>query len=215
MPLDVDEVVAAAAAAKANGASRFCMGAAWRGPKDRDLVPVLEMVRGIEALSLETCCTLGMLKDGLACLRGWTAPVRAESVTTHDRQVTYTLGITKSVRKCGCSILRHSYQGKSIRTNRVRDCLEIGDDCLDGYLVNIAIGQPATTRVVADQSVSFAEGFAPAGKGQRAPFLFDVGQPVRNLDNRIPVPRSAMPIRTASRVRTKAIFGWRVAIKRL
>ena len=54
------------ARAKAQGATRFCMGAAWRGPKERDLVPVLEMVRGVKALGLETCCTLGMLKDGQA-----------------------------------------------------------------------------------------------------------------------------------------------------
>jgi biotin synthase len=60
------DVVAAARAAKDAGATRFCMGAAWRGPKDRDLVPVLEMVREVKALGLETCCTLGMLKDGQA-----------------------------------------------------------------------------------------------------------------------------------------------------
>jgi biotin synthase len=64
--LDVAEVVATAKAAKANGASRFCMGAAWRGPKQRDLEPVLDMVREVKALGLETCCTLGMLKDGQA-----------------------------------------------------------------------------------------------------------------------------------------------------
>ena len=64
MPLD--EVLAAARAAKANGATRFCMGAAWRGPKARDLAPVLDMVREVKALGLETCCTLGMLKDGQA-----------------------------------------------------------------------------------------------------------------------------------------------------
>ena len=64
--LAVDEVVAAARAAKAAGASRFCMGAAWRGPKDRDLAPVLDMVRAVKAEGLETCCTLGMLKDGQA-----------------------------------------------------------------------------------------------------------------------------------------------------
>src|SRR5205814_4446253 len=44
----------------------FCMGAAWRGPKQRDLDPVLDMVRTVKALGLETCCTLGMLKDGQA-----------------------------------------------------------------------------------------------------------------------------------------------------
>ncbi len=64
--LDVAEVVAAAKLAKANGASRFCMGAAWRGPKQRDLEPVLDMVREVKALGLEACCTLGMLKDGQA-----------------------------------------------------------------------------------------------------------------------------------------------------
>jgi biotin synthase len=64
--LDVDAVVAAARAAKAAGASRFCMGAAWRGPKQRDLEPVLGMVRAVKALGLETCATLGMLKEGQA-----------------------------------------------------------------------------------------------------------------------------------------------------
>jgi biotin synthase len=64
--LDVAEVVEAARAAKAHGATRFCMGAAWRGPKQRDLAPVLEMVREVKALGLEACCTLGMLRDGQA-----------------------------------------------------------------------------------------------------------------------------------------------------
>ena len=64
--LSLPEVAAAATAAKAAGASRFCMGAAWRGPKDRDLEPVLAMVREVKALGLETCATLGMLKDGHA-----------------------------------------------------------------------------------------------------------------------------------------------------
>jgi biotin synthase len=64
--LDVATVVATAKLAKENGATRFCMGAAWRGPKQRDLDPVLDMVREVKALGLETCCTLGMLKDGQA-----------------------------------------------------------------------------------------------------------------------------------------------------
>ena len=57
--LDLDAVIAAARAAKAHGATRFCMGAAWRGPKERDLEPVLDMVREVKALGLETCATLG------------------------------------------------------------------------------------------------------------------------------------------------------------
>ena len=64
--LPVDEVLANARAAKARGASRFCMGAAWRGPKDQDLAPVLEMVREVKALGLQTCVTLGMLREGQA-----------------------------------------------------------------------------------------------------------------------------------------------------
>jgi biotin synthase len=64
--LPLADVINAAQAAKEHGATRFCMGAAWRGPKARDLAPVLDMVREVKALGLETCCTLGMLKDGQA-----------------------------------------------------------------------------------------------------------------------------------------------------
>jgi biotin synthase len=64
--LALDEVTAAARAARAAGATRFCMGAAWRGPKQRDLEPVLDMVRAVRALGLETCATLGLLRDGQA-----------------------------------------------------------------------------------------------------------------------------------------------------
>lgn len=62
----LDEVVKAAQEAKENGASRFCMGAAWRGPKQRDLEPVLKMIAEVKAMGLETCATLGMLKEGQA-----------------------------------------------------------------------------------------------------------------------------------------------------
>src|SRR6476620_2756984 len=57
----LDAVLADARAAKAAGASRFCMGAAWRSPKDRDLEKVCAMVEGVKALGMETCVTLGML----------------------------------------------------------------------------------------------------------------------------------------------------------
>ena len=62
----LNDVVSAARAAKESGASRFCMGAAWRGPKQRDLEPVLKMIEEVKALGLETCATLGMLKEGQA-----------------------------------------------------------------------------------------------------------------------------------------------------
>jgi biotin synthase len=59
--LPLDEVVGAAAAAKAKGATRFCMGAAWRNPTDTNLERVAEMIRAVHDLGLETCVTLGML----------------------------------------------------------------------------------------------------------------------------------------------------------
>ena len=59
--MDIDAVLAAAAEAKAHGSQRFCMGAAWREPKDRDMDKVCEMVAGVKAMGLEACMTLGML----------------------------------------------------------------------------------------------------------------------------------------------------------
>jgi biotin synthase len=64
--LDVEAVVSAAKAAKDKGATRFCMGAAWRGPKDKDLDRVAGMIAAVKALGMETCVTLGMLKAGQA-----------------------------------------------------------------------------------------------------------------------------------------------------
>lgn len=62
----VEQVIKEARAAKATGATRFCMGAAWRSPKDKDLPYVAEMVREVKALGMETCMTLGMLKEDQA-----------------------------------------------------------------------------------------------------------------------------------------------------
>ena len=64
--LSLTEVIATAEAAKAQGATRFCMGAAWRGPKQRDISKIAEMISSVKALGLETCATLGMLKPGQA-----------------------------------------------------------------------------------------------------------------------------------------------------
>jgi len=62
--LSVEETLAAASAARAQGATRFCMGAAWReAPADLRFEQVLDMVRGVRALGMEACCTLGMLTD--------------------------------------------------------------------------------------------------------------------------------------------------------
>ena len=64
--LPLETVLAAARAAKANGATRFCMGAAWRGPKQRDIESVAQMIKAVHDLGMETCATLGLLKDGQA-----------------------------------------------------------------------------------------------------------------------------------------------------
>jgi biotin synthase len=64
--LSVDAVLEAARAAREAGATRFCMGAAWRGPKPRDLDRVVEMVRAVRGLGMETCATLGLLRPGQA-----------------------------------------------------------------------------------------------------------------------------------------------------
>ncbi len=64
--MKLEDVLIAAKEAQNSGATRFCMGAAWRGPKQRDLEPVLKMIAEVKAMGLETCATLGMLKDGQA-----------------------------------------------------------------------------------------------------------------------------------------------------
>jgi len=61
--MELDRVIDAAKKAKAGGASRYCMGAAWTSPKDRDMETLTAMVKGVKALGLETCMTLGMLSD--------------------------------------------------------------------------------------------------------------------------------------------------------
>lgn len=64
--MEIQAVLSEAAKAKAAGASRYCMGAAWRSPKDRDLDKVCAMIEGVKAMGMETCVTLGMLTDDQA-----------------------------------------------------------------------------------------------------------------------------------------------------
>ena len=64
--LSLETVTRAARAARSHGASRFCMGAAWRGPKERELEQIVPMIRQVKELGLETCATLGMLRPGQA-----------------------------------------------------------------------------------------------------------------------------------------------------
>ena len=64
--LDIEEILAKAKIAKSRGASRFCMGAAWRGPKPKDVRQVSEIIAAVKGLGLETCGTFGMLQEGMA-----------------------------------------------------------------------------------------------------------------------------------------------------
>jgi biotin synthase len=66
--MDVREVLQSAARAKDAGSQRFCMGAAWRNPKDRDMPAIVEIVKGVRAMGLETCMTLGMLTPKQAAM---------------------------------------------------------------------------------------------------------------------------------------------------
>ena len=61
--MDVRAVLQAAAEARDNGSGRFCMGAAWRSPKDKDMPAIIEMVKGVRQMGMETCMTLGMLSE--------------------------------------------------------------------------------------------------------------------------------------------------------
>ncbi|MEP3299808.1 MAG: biotin synthase BioB, partial [Pseudoruegeria sp.] len=61
--IEVERVLSEARKAKEGGATRYCMGAAWRSPKDRDMAPLIAMVEGVKAMGMETCMTLGMLDD--------------------------------------------------------------------------------------------------------------------------------------------------------
>ncbi|WP_414443231.1 biotin synthase BioB [Burkholderia sp. 22PA0106] len=107
--MDVGAVLEAAAAAKANGATRFCMGAAWRSPKERHIEPLAEMVRGVKAMGLETCMTLGMLDDG-----------QAEALSEAGLDY-YNHNLDTSPEFYGQVISTRTYQDRLDTLDRVRD----------------------------------------------------------------------------------------------
>jgi biotin synthase len=104
-----DAVLAQAQAAKGAGASRFCMGAAWRSPKDRDLDQVCAMVKGVKALGLETCATLGML-----------TPAQAERLKTAGLDY-YNHNLDTSPDYYGSIITTRTYQDRLDTLAHVRD----------------------------------------------------------------------------------------------
>ena len=107
MPLE--DVLAAAKKSKQQGASRFCMGAAWRSPKDRDIERVVEMVRGAKALGMETCVTLGMLTDEQ------TAKLKAGGLDYYNHNLDTSEDYYSEV------ITTRSYQDRLDTLKRVRD----------------------------------------------------------------------------------------------
>jgi biotin synthase len=105
----VEAVLAEARAAKASGASRFCMGAAWREPKDRDLEQVCAMVEGVKALGLETCATLGMLTGEQA------ARLKASGLDYYNHN------LDTSPEYYGAIITTRTYQDRLDTLDTVRD----------------------------------------------------------------------------------------------
>ncbi len=112
--MDVQSVLQSAAQAKDHGSGRFCMGAAWRNPKDKDMPALIEMVKGVRAMGLETCMTLGMLTPSQAAMLAEagldyynhnidTAPEKyAEIITTRSFQD--RLDTLEAVREAGINV---------------------------------------------------------------------------------------------------------------
>src|SRR5450631_2294394 len=107
--MSLDAVLSEARAAKAGGASRFCMGAAWRSPKERDLDSVCAMVEGVKALGLETCATLGMLTGEQA------ARLKASGLDYYNHN------IDTSPEYYGAIITTRTYQDRLDTLGAVRD----------------------------------------------------------------------------------------------
>jgi biotin synthase len=107
--MEVERVVAEARKAREAGATRYCMGAAWRSPKDRDLDAVVAMVEGVKALGMETCMTLGMLDRGQAVRLG-------EAGLDY-----YNHNIDTSERYYGEIISTHSFADRLETLGHVRD----------------------------------------------------------------------------------------------
>lgn len=128
--LSVPEVLASARVAKENGASRFCMGAAWRGPKKRHLDELKQMVAGVKALGMETCATLGILLDG-----------QAEELKDAGLDY-YNHNLDTSPEKYGDIVSTHSYEDRLDTLGKVRKAgLSV---CCGGI---IGMGEARTDRV--------------------------------------------------------------------
>jgi biotin synthase len=126
----VERVVTEARKARDAGATRYCMGAAWRGPKDRDIDAVVAMVEGVKALGMETCMTLGMLE------RGQAARLKAAGLDYYNHN------IDTSERHYGEIISTHSFADRLETLSHVR---ESGMKVCCGGIVGM--GEQAADRV--------------------------------------------------------------------
>jgi biotin synthase len=131
----IDEVVTKARAAKESGATRFCMGAAWRGPKDKDLDGVIDMVRQVKALDMETCVTLGMLKEG-----------QAEKLKDAGLDY-YNHNLDTAPEFYGQVITTHTYAD---RLDTLRQVREAGISVCCGGIIGMGEGRSLRARMIAE-----------------------------------------------------------------
>jgi biotin synthase len=168
--MSLDAVLAEARAAKAGGASRFCMGAAWREPKDRDLDRVCEMVEGVRALGLEACATLGML-------------TRAQAGRLKQSGLDYyNHNLDTSPEHYGAIITTRVYQERLDTLGAVRDAgihvccggivgMGEGADDRAGLIATLA-GLPVHPESVPINMLVAVEGTPLAGEGKLDPLEF-------------------------------------------
>lgn len=128
--MEIENVVVEARKAKAQGATRYCMGAAWRSPKERDMPAVIAMVEGVKALGMETCMTLGMLTP-------------AQAIALHDAGLDYyNHNIDTSERYYTEVVTTRTYADRLDTLANVRDA---GINVCSGGIVGM--GETATDRV--------------------------------------------------------------------
>lgn len=140
--LSLEEVLAAARLAREKGASRFCMGAAWRGPRQRDLDAVAEMVREVRKLGLETCATLGMLKEG-----------QAEQLKEAGLDY-YNHNIDTSVRHYGEIVSTRDYGDRVDTLGKVRNA---GISVCCGAIVGMGESRQDRAEVIAELASQFPQ----------------------------------------------------------
>ena len=153
--MEVEDVLDAAKKAKAAGATRFCMGAAWRGPKEKELEVVTQMIREVKSLGMEACVTLGMLNDGQAeKLKeagldyynhnlDTAAEFYGEIVTTHTQQD--RLETIDKVRKAGIKICSGGILGLGeSRRNRAAMIAQLANLQPDSVPINNLVAIPGT-----------------------------------------------------------------------